>query len=238
MEPITVFIGYDASEPFAFHVAQHSLITRASVPVVIHPLIKRQLRDIATERAMDLQSTEFSFTRFLIPHLMNYQGWALFMDGDMLITADIAKLWALRDNQYAVMVVKNEQIPQEATKMLGQAQTYYPRKNWSSFMLINCARCTHLTPEAVDLAPARYLKELAWVPDEQLGELPLEWNYLSGYRICYPEGRPLPANIHYTIGGPWWKGYGGCELADVWMKEAARLVGGAYFDRLRLETIS
>ena len=101
-------------ESVAFNVLSYSIHRRASVPVTIAPLKLRQLRPVFTRERHTLQSTDFSFSRFLTPHLCAYQGWSLFIDCDMLMREDIAKLWALRDERYAVMVVKHEHTPQEA----------------------------------------------------------------------------------------------------------------------------
>ena len=88
-----------------------------------------------------LQSTEFSFSRFLTPYLSGYEGWSIFMDCDMLVPRDIAELWALRDDRFAVMCVKHDHRPVETTKFLDTPQTAYGKKNWSSVMLFNNARC-------------------------------------------------------------------------------------------------
>jgi lipopolysaccharide biosynthesis glycosyltransferase len=223
MSPIDVFIGYDSSESLAFHVAVDSLMTRASFPVTIHPLIKRQLRSVFEGRSNDVQSTEFSFTRFLVPYLMNYQGFALFMDCDMLILDDVEELWSLRSKAYSVQVVKHDQRPVEETKMLGQAQTKYERKNWTSFMIFNCARCKVLTPELVNAVPADYLRKLRWLADEEIGELPAKWNHLVDVEPPLSD----PANVHYTLGGPWWKQWAKSGYTDQWIAEARKMVDGS-----------
>src|SRR3546814_8635598 len=115
-------------------------------------LALNQLSGLYTRPQHELQLTDFSFSRFLTPSLAGFQDWAIFMDDDMLVLDDIAKLWALRDDRYAVQVVKHDHVPQEDVKFLDKVQTKYEKKNWSSVMLFNCARCTALTPAYVNSA--------------------------------------------------------------------------------------
>jgi lipopolysaccharide biosynthesis glycosyltransferase len=168
-----------------------------------------------------LQSTEFSFSRFLTPWLCGYQGWAVFMDCDMLVLDDIAKLWALRDERYAVQVVKHVHVPKEEVKFLGAVQTKYEKKNWSSVMLMNCARCTPLTPDYVNRASGLELHQFKWLEgDPLIGELPRAWNHLVGYDAP----RRDASLVHYTIGGPYFKEYADCEYAAEWWEERARML--------------
>src|SRR3954470_1559180 len=110
---IRVFIGYDAREAVAFSVLAHSIYARASVPVCIVPLRLSQLAGILKRERHPLQSTDFAFSRFLVPYLSHYEGWSLFMDCDMLMQDDIASLWSLRDDRFAVQVVKHDHRPRE-----------------------------------------------------------------------------------------------------------------------------
>src|SRR5512141_897801 len=182
MEPIRVFIGFDPREDAAFSVLAHSIHTRSSQPVAIAPVMLSQLGDVYRRARNPLQSTQLSFSRFLTPDLCGYQGWAIFMDCDMLVLDDIAKLWALRDERYAVQVVKHVHVPKEDTKFLGAVQTKYEKKNWSSVMLMNCARCRALTPDYVNEATGLELHQFKWLGDDGLiGELPDRWNHLVGY---------------------------------------------------------
>ena len=144
---IRVFVGYDPREAVAYGVLAHSISTRASQPVAIAPVMLSQLQGVYRRERNPLQSTDFSFSRFLTPWLCDYRGWAIFMDCDMLVLDDIAKLWALRDDRYAVQVVKHHHVPKEEVKFLGATQSKYEKKNWSSVMLMNCERCAALTPE-------------------------------------------------------------------------------------------
>ena len=138
---INIYIGFDAREAAAFNVLAYSIHRRASAAVSVTPIMLSQLKGIFCRERHPLQSTDFSFSRFLTPHLSDYNGWSLFMDCDMLMLDDVAKLWALRDERYAAMVIKHEHVPKEERKFLNEPQTKYEKKNWSSVMLFNNARC-------------------------------------------------------------------------------------------------
>ena len=212
---INVFIGYDSKEKAAFNVLAHSILKHSTQPVAITPINLENIKDTFVRERNNLSSTEFSFSRFIVPHLMNYQGWALFMDCDMLMTADIAELWRLRDDKYAVQVCKHEYTPKHTTKFLGQTQTSYSKKNWSSFMLLNCKKCHTLTPDYVNSASGLQLHQFKWLSDDSMiGDLPLEWNWLVGEY----EFNNNVKNIHFTEGGPWFKEYSTSDYAEDWFK--------------------
>ena len=216
---INIFVGYDTKEKMAFNVLSYSILKNSSQPVAITPIYLENIKDTFVRERNSLSSTEFSFSRFIIPHLMNYQGWALFMDCDMLMQADIAELWRLRDDKYAVQVCKHDYIPKSQTKFLGQTQTVYPKKNWSSFMLMNCKKCTTLTPDYVNKASGLELHQYKWLESEDLiGDLPLEWNWLAD-EYEYKTG---VKNIHYTEGGPWFSDYNRCDYSQEWWEYAAK----------------
>lgn len=213
---IRVFIGYDSAEEVAFSVLAHSIHARASTPVAVAPVMLSQLKSVFERTHNTLQSTEFSFSRFLTPYLAGYQGWAVFMDCDMLMRRDISELWKLADERYAVQVVKHVHVPKEETKFLGHTQTKYEKKNWSSVMLINCAKCRALTPEYVNSASGLDLHQFKWLGDDALiGALPARWNHLVGYDA--PD--PGAALAHFTIGGPWFPEFAQCEFAGEWRRE-------------------
>ncbi len=218
---ITVFIGYDAREAVAYGVLAHSIHARASEPVSVTPLMLSQLRGVFSRERHPLQSTDFAFTRFLVPHLSGFEGWSIFTDCDMLVLDDIAKLWQLRDERYAVMVVKHDHQPRESVKFLGQPQTQYPKKNWSSVMLFNNARCAALTPDYVNRATGLELHQFKWLQSEaEIGELPRRWNHLVGY---YKPTSDVSL-VHYTLGGPYFDEYRNCEYADAWREEQDRML--------------
>lgn len=213
---IRVLIGYDPREAVAFNVLSYSIHTRASQPVSVAPLMLSQLGGILTRERHPLQSTDFSFSRFLTPHLSDYTGWSVFMDCDMLMLDDIAKLWQLCDERYAVMVVKHNHVPREATKFLGEPQSTYDKKNWSSVILFNNVRCRALTPEFVNAATGLELHQFKWLGnDDLIGSLPDRWNHLVGYNAP----RRDAALVHYTLGGPYFPEYQDCEYADAWRAE-------------------
>ncbi len=212
---IRVFIGYDPVEAGTFYTLAHSIHTRCSQPVSITPVSLENLRGVLTRERDPLQSNDFSFSRFLVPWMCDFEGWAIFMDSDMLVQDDIAKLWSLRDDKYAIKVVKHRHVPQETTKYLGNIQTKYNRKNWSSVMLMNCDKCDMLTPDYVDHMSGLQLHQFKWLYDDDIGELPKHWNHLVGY----DEHDPRVSNIHYTTGGPYFKTYRECDYNIEWFDE-------------------
>ena len=218
---IKVFIGYDPREAVAYSVLAHSIHARASVPVAIVPLMLRELTGMLTRERHPLQSTDFSFSRFLTPALSDFTGWSVFMDCDMLVLDDIAALFALRDDRYAVMVVKHDHVPREEKKFLDQPQTPYQKKNWSSVMLFNNAKCRALTPDYVNTASGLELHQFKWLPgDDLIGEIPSRWNHLVGY---YPPRRDVSL-VHYTLGGPYFEEYRECEYAQEWRQEQQEML--------------
>ena len=216
-----VFIGWDSREDIAYQVCKSSITTRNENVEVI-PLKTEELRkaDIYTRDVDPLSSTEFTFTRFLVPHLMNYNGWAVFCDCDFVFVEDIEKLFNLAHNQdYAVMVVQHDYQPTNSIKMDGKTQHVYPRKNWSSLILFNCGHPSNalLTPDVVNKASGAYLHRFQWLKDEEIGYLSPEWNWLVGWYKEPDHGKPKA--IHYTEGGPWFPNYKHCEYGAVWTEE-------------------
>lgn len=217
---LDVFVGYDRDEVVAYHALCQSILERSSLPVRFTPLRVENLRGIFQREATPNQSTEFAFSRFLTPYLSGYDGWSLFMDCDMLARADIADLFTLRDDRFAVMVCQHDYVPRDETKFLGHVQTRYPKKNWSSVMLFNNARCRALTPEYVNTATGLELHQFKWLADDGLiGALPLAWNWLVGEYDHDPEARIA----HFTRGGPYFADYADCDYADEWRAVLARV---------------
>jgi hypothetical protein len=210
---LTVFVGFDSREPEAYEVAKASLLKHASMPVMVRKLDERALRHSGLyqrqwqaegNQKIDLVdgkpfSTEFSFTRFLVPALMQWDGYAVFVDCDWLFRADIAELLHEIDPKKAIQVCKQKYVPSTDIKMDGQVQQRYFRKNWSSFMVWNCSHPTNrmLTVDAVNFEPGSWLHGLGWCPDYEIGDLRHQWNFIDGTT----SGEPL--GVHYTTGGAW-----------------------------------
>lgn len=207
MDQPRIFVGYDKREAIAYHVCSQSLIETASEPISIHPLSGAQ-RD---------GTNAFTFSRYLVPHLCGYQGWAIFLDGDMVVDRDIAELWAMRHEGFAALVVKHEYKTRHPRKYLGtkmeSPNVDYPRKNWSSVILWNCHHPANavLTPEFILSKDGAYLHRFSWLEDQQISDLPGQWNYLIG------EDPPGPAYIyHYTLGVPGIRAYRDCFASWKW----------------------
>lgn len=215
-----VFVGYEPREDIAYQVCKHS-IQNKQPKAEVRPLIQKELRDAGWySRPVDkLASTEFTFTRFLIPELMNFKGWAVFMDCDMILTTDIKELFDQVDDKYAIMCVQHDYTPREGIKMDGQKQTIYPRKNWSSVVLWNCGHPSNrvVTQDFVNDTELNgaYMHRFSWLKDEEIGELDHTWNYLVGVYNDIDK----PKLIHYTEGGPWFENYRNCEFAHLWKDE-------------------
>ena len=222
-----VFVGYDPREDIAYQVCKHSILTKQP-EADVRPLVQKELRDAGWyKRPVDkLASTEFTFTRFLVPELANFKGWAVFMDCDMILTTDIKELFDQADDKYAVMCVQHDYTPKEGIKMDGQKQTIYPRKNWSSVVLFNCAHPSNarLTQDMVNDTELNgaYFHRFSWLKDEEIGELDHTWNYLVGVY----DDIEIPKLIHYTEGGPWFENYRNCEFSLRWKEELQDMMNG------------
>lgn len=263
MENLRIFIGYDTKEPVAFHVLTHSILTRASGPVEIIPLVQSALREqgLYTRERGATESTEFSMTRFLVPALSEYKGISVFMDCDMLCLTDMYELvgevikqrhadavarraWDTNPigdcpRGKAVLVCQHDYSPTTTVKFLGQVNTPYPRKNWSSVMVFDNSRCRALTPERVNSLSGLELHRFSWLNDDEVGSLPLEWNWLVGEysAVTLENGKVYSAAtygdvkvynplkvLHYTLGGPWFTDYFNCDHADLWLAERAAML--------------
>lgn len=228
-DTLPVLIGWDPREATAADVCRHSLLTRSSVPLYVRMLKQEGLRVAGLYRRQwewrggqridlidDLPfSTEFSFSRFLVPALMGYEGWALFCDCDFLFMADVAELLPLMDDSKAVLVAKQSHVPTEAVKMDGCAQSQYRRKNWSSFMLFNCGHPSNrrLTVKAANEEFGSWLHGFHWLEDHEIGAIPPQWNWIEGVT----EGEPKA--VHYSSGGPWFASHQSVAFAAEWLRE-------------------
>lgn len=225
-----IYIGWDPRDALAFEVCAYSIRRRASIPVDIIPLkmdalyrsgvFRRSWRMDENGQRWDERdgkpfNTEFSFTRFAVPLLEEYRdGPVLFIDPDMLFLSDVAELLALYDGSLGVQCVQHEHYPMEKAKAVG-LQMPYTRKNWSSLMLMNPARCTAMTRYRLNNATGLYLHSLCWA--ERIGALPSSWNWLEGWDDPEAEKKV----IHYTRGTPDFEGYENVDFADLWREELA-----------------
>jgi lipopolysaccharide biosynthesis glycosyltransferase len=222
VSPFPVYVGFDPGESIAYDVCRHSILSRTRAAVTVAPLVQKELRErkLYWRTGDPLASTEFTYTRFLVPALSGHRGWALYCDCDFLWLADIAALIALADDRFAAMCVHHDHRPTEAMKMDGRVQTLYPRKNWSSLILWNCAHPSNaaLTPDVVNRESGSFLHRFSWLKDEEIGVLPETWNWLEGWSEA-PAGGP-PNVVHYTRGGPWFDQWKNVAFADLWLAEA------------------
>ena len=210
---IRIFIGYDEGEKIAFHVLAESIRKQSSEPISITPIDLNTIRNHFIRDKQSNQSTEFAFSRFMVPYLSNYEGWSIFMDCDMLLRTDINELWKLRDDDYAVMCVKHDYEPKQDVKFRGAKNEKFPKKNWSSLMLMNNAKCKLLTPEYVRTASGLELHQFKWLESERdIGAIPKTWNWLVGEY----EYNPLANNVHFTLGGPYFYDYVNCDYSKEW----------------------
>lgn len=210
---INVFVGFDQLEAIAYHVFCQSVLEKSTSLINFTPLAHQNLNFFKNH---DDGSNKFIYSRFLTPFLNEYSGWAIFADGDMVCNNDITELWNLKDPSKAVQVVKHEYKTKKTVKYLGNKNEDYPRKNWSSLVLWNCEHPANkiLTPEFIQDKPGSFLHRFSWLDDSQIGELPIEWNWLA---IEYPNN-PAAKIIHYTLGTPCFKEYSTTSQADIWQQ--------------------
>jgi hypothetical protein len=209
---LRVFIGFDKAEIAAYQVCSYSIIKNSSQPVSITPL---NIRHFPWFTNNDYKaSTDFAFTRFLVPYLCGFEGQAVFMDCDMLVRGDIAELFSHHSDKKAVSVVQHDYSPKLGNKFLGAQQTQYSRKNWSSVMLFNNEKCHELTPEYVNETPGLKLHQFEWCKGLEIGSLPPTWNHLVGEEMDFTD----PDIVHFTRGGPYFKEYERCPYADEWFE--------------------
>jgi lipopolysaccharide biosynthesis glycosyltransferase len=215
MTPIPIFIGYDPREAIAYHTCVNSIIRYATKPISIIPVALTLFADYKETHADG--SNQFIYTRFLVPHLMGFSGWALFIDGDMIVRDDITKLWELQNPYMDVMVVKHDYKTKMPVKYLGSKNEDYPRKNWSSVILWNCSSFPnrHLTPEFVQKSTGAELHRFTWLDDSRIGSLPPEWNWLPDEYGVNPDAKLL----HYTLGTPCFHEFADTPQGNEWHKE-------------------
>jgi lipopolysaccharide biosynthesis glycosyltransferase len=217
---IRLFLGYDPREAVVYHVCVNSIIRQASHPVAVTPLALRNLGRYV-ERHSD-GSNQFIYSRFLVPQLMGHTGWALYIDGDMLLRADIAELWNLRNESKAVLCVHHDYKTKMKQKYLGAKNEDYPRKNWSSVVLWNCGHPANqrLSAEFVQKATGAQLHRFTWLADDLIGELPKEWNWLPDELGANPQAKLL----HWTLGAPCFHEFANAPMAEEWHRERALMI--------------
>lgn len=215
MLPINVIVGFDQRESVAYHVFCQSVLARATRPIRFLPLAHNTLQ-FYTETHSD-GSNRFIYSRFLTPYLQGFKGPAIFADGDMVCKSDLAELVDLFDPSKAVQVVQHNYQTKAAVKYLGNKNQDYPRKNWSSVILWNCGHPANkiLTPELIQSKPGSFLHRFAWLGDEQIGALPMEWNWLA----TEYEDNPNAKLIHYTLGTPCFKDFTSAPMSIDWWNE-------------------
>ena len=226
MKKINVYIGWDSREADAYNVCKKSLEDTSTIDINIIPLIRRDLaeQNLYYREADPLAATEFTYTRVLVPHLNNYNDIAIFCDSDFLWLADIKELVenvsypGNKFHEKAVYVCKHEHKPTNTLKMDNKVQTTYPRKNWSSLIVWNCAheKNKQITVNKVNTETGAFLHRFNWLDDREIGSIPLQWNWLVDYYTEPKDGTPKA--LHYTEGGPWFENYKNCSYSQEWLK--------------------
>lgn len=227
MEHVRLFLGYDEREAVAFHACTQSLIQNCTMPLEIHPLALNTLRGYREDHKDG--SNAFIYSRFLVPYLCDFNGWAIFLDGDMVVRDDIAKLWRLRDPWCAAQVVQHTYKTKYRGKYLKNRNEDYPRKNWSSVILWNCGHYSNrkLTPDYVEKASGAELHRFTWIDDNRIGALPPHWNHLTmEYSACNDA-----ALYHFTIGLPAFSEYAGSDNAEFWWDAAEKMAAPLKLER-------
>ena len=221
MSNLNIYIGYDSKEDIAYRVCKYSILKRSKANIKVTSL---KLYELVTNklyfRAIDpLASTEFTYSRFLVPAINKYKGWAIFCDCDFIFFEDVSKILENIDNSKAVYCVQHDYTPKEKHKMDGQKQTIYPRKNWSSFILFNCSHPSNkkLSVDLVNSETGSFLHQFKWLKDSEIGSLDERWNWLEGWTSNHNNKKPFA--VHYTRGGPWFDEWQDVEFANEWISE-------------------
>ncbi len=231
---IPLYVGFDPREACVYHVFCQSVIEKSSGPVQFIPLHSPMLSNFDGQQD---GTNAFIYSRYLVPHLQDFEGWAIFVDGDMILEADIYELWKLRDETKAVQVVKHDYKTKHDRKYIGTPiandNIDYPRKNWSSVTLFNCGHRSNqiLTPEFVGESGGGILHRFQWLNDDEIGELPFEWNHLVDE---YPDKQAKL--YHHTLGSPGFTHYAECFSSKDWnahLLSALNMEGESAFEMVR-----
>ena len=210
-----IFIGYENEYPESFEVCAES-IRRFNPNHEIIPLIKSELEEKGLyTREYQGESTDFAFTRFLVPFLSDYKGYTLFCDGDFMWRCDPQEIedYAKQSNYSpSVWVVKHPPfLTTPYKKMKGKANMSYPKKYWSSLMYFNNDKCFSLTSDLVNSWSGKDLHEFAWA--SEIGDLPAEYNAMVNY-YKFPNAKA----VHFTDGGPWLDIHDDMLYSTEWLK--------------------
>lgn len=213
---IKIFIGYDKREVVAYHVLSQSIIKYAKCPISITPLKLDHFSKFYKRKKRKKDSTEFSISRFLTPYLSNFSGYSIYMDCDMLLRDNIAKVfkYIMKNKNKTLWCVKHNHQVENRKKFLNEKQLKYSKKNWSSFMIFNNQKCKILTPKFIEKSHGLYLHQFKWTKDESIGSIGIEWNTLSGYNKIDQKTK----NIHFTEGGPYFTKYKKAKGSAEWFK--------------------
>ena len=221
MNNLNIYVGYDSKEDIAYRVCKYSILKRSKSNIKITSLKLYELvaKNLYKRDIDPLASTEFTYSRFLVPALNNYDGWAVFCDCDFIFFEDISNILIDIDKSKAVYCVQHDYTPKEKHKMDGQKQTIYPRKNWSSFILFNCSHPSNkkLSLDLVNSESGSFLHQFKWLEDNEIGSLDERWNWLEGWTSNHNNKKPFA--VHYTRGGPWFDEWQDVEFASEWIKE-------------------
>lgn len=224
---LKVFIGYDEREHRAAEVARKTLleVTNGEIESTFLKPGQLQAQGLLTRltdqrggQDYDLASnapcaTRFAISRFLTP-LLAQEGFALFVDCDVVFHEDPRQMLQETKAQHAVSVVQHSSVGHGQWKMVNQVQQTYPRKNWSSVMLFNCEHPANrrLSLRDVNERPGRDLHAFYWLNENEIGALDPRWNWLVGLQ---PE--MMGGISHFTMGGPWIPGWVPAAHDDLWL---------------------
>jgi len=230
IDKINFFIGYDSKEDIAYRVCKQSLLKHSSIKVDVKALKLYELisKNFYKRTVDPLASTEFTYSRFLVPSLMKFDGWAIFCDCDFLFFEDIAKIFKNISEEKAIYCVKHEYKPTERHKMDGKQQTIYPRKNWSSFIIFNCSHPSNkkLDVDLVNKESGSFLHQFKWLQDSEIGALDERWNWLEGWTSKSNAEKPYA--VHFTRGGPWFDEWKDVEFCNEWINERDEYLSKKY----------
>ena len=214
---INIYIGLDEPHQIAYDTCQKSILDKnKKYNIEIYPINYNTVKEYSREKDQ-FESTQFAFARFFVPYLSNYKGISIFVDGDFLFLESIDKLLDLYDDKYALMCCKhNDYNPMNTSKMDGKIQTTWPRKNWSSLMIFNNEHPKNktLNPFTINNQSGAFLHRFKWLEDEEIGAIPIQWNWLVDWYKEPLDGKPLA--LHFTEGGPWLEKYKNCSYNKEW----------------------